>query len=893
MITATRRLARELRRLHDGEMVADGREAWESADILPWQAWVLRCHDLQTASTAGAPTTLSDTQLQLVWQDIVQSDVARHHAGEEPLWNVEATATAAIGSLRLLREWCITADDLPPSRHPDHAGFRRWLRAFETLCTDRGWIDRHLLPDRLDVSAPGDMGKPLLLAGFDHLTAQQQRLVERLAEHGTPVAVLAAARGDFSTLPCHVYQDADAQWRAAAGWALACLSEEPSARLAIVVPDLADCREDIISALTETLAPAYAVGPGESRDLPFHVSLGDSLADHPLARGLMNLLAAVSGQRLTLEQTGVLLMSPVAGNHQEELQARATAALTLRRTLPWVHDIDDILVQLPELGCPLLAARLGRARARVIAEAPDASLSAHSATITGIIDDLGWPGGELALDSDGYQAREAIREQVIGLGSLELVYGHTGLARALTLLERLLALKTFQPEASASALEVLDIREAAGLSFDRVWFADLSAERWPAAPNPAPFIPVAVQREAGCPEADVRLRRHQAALGHARLAGSTPDLVQSRPVRDGDTELMPSPLLGKAAAEASPTPFATLAARLHGETAHLDVIDDDRGPPHPGGAVPGGTGLIRLQSQCPRSAFLGYRLGAMDHPFNQPGLDPARRGTLVHRLLDVVWRRLGNSRVLANTGDEALDVILLDAIAASSARDRAISGCGDGFFEAQQQWLLDTLREWFALERARTAPFEVVAREEKATLQLDGLELSFMIDRMDRFGDGSLALIDYKTGTGQSIPDWFSDRPREPQLPLYVLSRTGPAQPVSVVAFARVRLGECRLDGILDPDHHDAGDGLGIHQGLNVQSPQRRQKFPPEFTRWQDHIPHWQATLGTLARDFRSGDARINPGNGGLCPTCPTPAFCRSASRLIGGDDLDGGEADA
>jgi len=42
VVTATRRLTRDLRRQFDARQVAAGRRAWPSADILPWHAFVAR-----------------------------------------------------------------------------------------------------------------------------------------------------------------------------------------------------------------------------------------------------------------------------------------------------------------------------------------------------------------------------------------------------------------------------------------------------------------------------------------------------------------------------------------------------------------------------------------------------------------------------------------------------------------------------------------------------------------------------------------------------------------------------------------------------------------------------------------------------------------------------------
>ena len=257
----------------------------------------------------------------------------------------------------------------------------------------------------------------------------------------------------------------------------------------------------------DSLAPGQVSRPGVSRDLPFHVSLGDSLASHPVARSLMSLLGIFSRRRINLEQSESLLLSPWIAGHHKELARRARAALALRERLPWEHTVRDLSRGLGKLDCPHLCGLLERALALRNSLPARAPLAHWSVAMTGLADAFGWPGDGEALDSDQFQAWKSVREQVLGLGALELVSGNTGFARAAGLLGQLLESRTFQPEAGEARVQVLDVQEASGLEFDHVWFADLVEERWPPVDVPDPFLPIPVQREAGCPGTDPGNRR--------------------------------------------------------------------------------------------------------------------------------------------------------------------------------------------------------------------------------------------------------------------------------------------------------------------------------------------------------------------------------------------------
>ncbi len=130
------------------------------------------------------------------------------------------------------------------------------------------------------------------------------------------------------------------------------------------------------------------------------------------------------------------------------------------------------------------------------------------------------------------------------------------------------------------------------------------------------------------------------------------------------------------------------------------------------------------------------------------GIEPTDRGTFVHSALAHLWAEIrSQARLLA-----------LDASARAAAIDRAIDAALREVAEPARgvyaQVAVDrgrlAARRIAALldaDRAR-ADFEVLHRERKETLTLGPLTLELRLDRVDRLADGSLAVIDYKTGRG-------------------------------------------------------------------------------------------------------------------------------------------------
>src|ERR1019366_8789176 len=92
VITPNQRLAQALAREFDSAQAAQGRSAWESADILPYSAFVERCYDdaLYSGLAAGLPILLTPAQELALWEDIIR----RSDAGDALLAIPETAALA-------------------------------------------------------------------------------------------------------------------------------------------------------------------------------------------------------------------------------------------------------------------------------------------------------------------------------------------------------------------------------------------------------------------------------------------------------------------------------------------------------------------------------------------------------------------------------------------------------------------------------------------------------------------------------------------------------------------------------------------------------------------------------------------------------------------------------
>jgi probable DNA repair protein len=286
--------------------------------------------------------------------------------------------------------------------------------------------------------------------------------------------------------------------------------------------------------------------------------------------------------------------------------------------------------------------------------------------------------------------------------------------------------------------------------------------------------------------------------------------------------------------------------------------------------VHGGASVIRDQAACPFRSFARHRLLARSLDVPNAGLDAAERGTLLHRVLSLVWGRIGSHAGLLLLNGDLLDEVAHVAVAQAiaEARTNGADSLIGRFAEIEHTRLTRVIRDWLDYERDR-APFEVVERERKRVVSISGLSMNLRLDRLDRLADGTHALIDYKTGVAK-FSSWLGNRPDEPQLPLYFVTAD---EPISALAFARLKRGERgKVFGF---------EGVSVVENLLPDVAPIEQKRGMEksgYLSWDVLVEEWETSLDALAKGFAAGAAQVDPKNGSLtCVQCDLQSVCRIA----------------
>jgi len=851
-LCATTRLAQTLR----GELPAAG-TVWRTRQALTVGQWLGGLADeALLTGVADLPQALDAFAERLLWEKVIAGSLTE----AAPLFDVQGMAASAAEAQALCRIWKLQPGGGALS---DEAKlFLGWQAEFEKRCRSGGWIDTAGLHRQLiGLIAAGHFALPVTVcfAGFDRYTPLERDLMAALAGRGVEFENWAKNGGDRSIGAVRPCADVDAECSAVVAWAQARLAENPACRLGIVAPDLAGVRDRLEFLLDDALHPALICPDAAEMPRCFNFSLGRALADLPLIRVALDLLALGSG-RAKVEQSrlSALLLAGGWSAADAEADGRARLDAALRRDLPYFTTLPALLrlaARLAETAPPLCPQTVAALDAFVTA-ASLASRKLLPGQWTGIfrscLQAAGWPG-DRPLSSHEFQARRAFGEVLDGLGRLDVLLGPLAFAEAVRRLTQLCRQRLFQPETRGRpAIQVLGVLESAGLEFDALWVMGMNDDLWPPPPRPSPLLPAEVQRSAGSAHASAEVELDFAQRVHARLSASAPTVTFSWSQADGNRVLRPSPLIaGMAGADDAPGNVVTLAGQLAAEApTALDLLDDALAPPvAEGEKVSGGSWLLRAQAICPAWAYYQFRLGGEAMEEAVEGLDPAARGTLVHEALEAFWTAVSSSEALAALGEAARGEAIAEAVAKALQTfelDRRTS-LPARFRQLEAARLARLLDLWLAVEARRGQGFTVIACEQPAEVEIEGIKVRMVVDRIDQLADGRQVIIDYKTGAAIDTKNWAEQRITEPQLPIYAALVN---DEVAAVVFAKVLLDKPGFAGVADEK-----DILPGVQGIGDD----KQKIfdPAEFPDWIAVITHWRERLHAVAKEVKAGQAGV------------------------------------
>jgi ATP-dependent helicase/nuclease subunit B len=741
-------------------------------------------------------------------------------------------------------------------RDEDSRAFANWSDRFLSKCQKGNWLDRARLADILrDSIKQLQLPEHILLAGFDEFTPQQQDFLDAASKSGCSIKKLDIETPKTNAGTVRVsFPDPEQEIEAAARWVRALLESGEQGKIGVVVLGLASRRNLVERIFRGILEPAAQL-PGKIQTSKLiNISAGNALSSYPIVRSALAMLSLSPDENEWSEISNLIRSSYLLGADTEHT-GRALLDKRLRQHSGNRVPISNVLrlCRQSDSACPLLEQILKKWLEVCGKSSSVQTAVSWSHTFSAVLETFGWPG-ERPLNSIEFQTMQSWAELLSSFASTALTGEKMTGGEAVSVVKRLAGNLMFQPETSEAPVQILGMLEASGLSFDYLWVAGLHDEDWPEPCNPNPFLPISLQREKGIPRSSPERELEFATLITKRLLSSGTNVFLSHSERIEDRELDASPLIaGIRRIEARDLNLyrgfsVTDAIR---ESRKAETFVDEMAPPLGDTAWQrGGASVFQYQSWCPFRAFAELRLGAKKLETPLPGLDPRERGTLVHAVLEEVWKQLKTHEALCS--NQNLGEIINDSVDAAIDRLERNRGSAlpKSFAALERERLRQLITDWLEIDKNRQ-PFEVIRPEEEKFAVVSGIRFKVKIDRVDRLADGREVIIDYKTGV-TSPRSWDSNRPDEPQLPLY---STIHEKPLAGVLFARVKTGDMRFLGLVDND-------LTMPRCESVDLAAR--------------ISEWRTVLEKIGSDFKAGHAEVDPKDTATqCRSCDLACLCR------------------
>ena len=866
-LTVNARLARWLLLEHDEQKRKAGENAWQTPPILPLSSWL---RDVWLASWPEK-YLLSELQCEKIWEEIINQDSARLD-----LLHLQGVASQTSKAFSLLHEYRLPRDKKLYEQTDESKAFLRWIRKFESRLSSA--LAPCMLMDAVRNSMQeGEILIPhsLRIRGFEEQSPQLKYFLNFLREKGTRVdflspvpspEILAQRMEKLNDKNVNVeeYENRQGEAEACACWVRSIF--QPGKRIGIVVPELEKYRTLLKRELAAELVPETIFSLDEE-DLPFNISLAPPLSQEPMIKLALNLLS-VKTSNVPVSTFLSIVQSPFFGfafpptREISDLERNLRTKRVLSIPLDRFHSICGSVPQVDQLVESLKSWTLNNSKLMPEKWAKE---------LSGFLKTTGWPGkvapgtDKQSVLSKRHQGFEAWKDCLNQLCSLNQILGPINRLEVLNHLTHITRSKPFQSKTPEHSIQVIGLLESSGMQFDYLWVMGCHHEALPAHPEPNPFIPYEIRNKYSIPRSNPQRELKFTEQSLTRLSMAAPDVHFRYPLHEGVMDLEMSPLL-KRFPQDKKAPY--LSNRIKDqvramnqlekftEPAFLQVTDSEKNQYGTQG-ISSGYALLKDQVDCPFRAFARHRLNSQRTPVSEVDFDNLDRGNLIHKALELFWDKTRNRKNLSNLSHgilkKRIEECVQEALKLCSQRTTGQTQ----FNKLEIERNVRLIHDWLLnIERERP-DFQVLHNEEDVSINLCGIKLSLRIDRIDEIPGKGLLLIDYKTGREAKPAEWFAEKIRAPQLPLYAT-----AQPPVGLAYGHLTLGKPEFKGTADLP-------LGKLKNYDFAK-------DTGCSTWKELLSYWKNNLNRVADEFLQGNNQVLPVNKGEpCLHCEFNSLCR------------------
>lgn len=746
--------------------------------------------------------------------------------------------------------------------------FWQWRSLIADDCKKNGMVFRAELPALvLEILKSGSVQPPrkVVMVGVLYMNPSERAVIDQLKAMGTEVVEIEGDSPATTPRLVRAVTQGD-EFEHVAEWVNQTLRpyiETPQAApsIALLVPDMETYQAPLIEALTMSVSPASMLPAvnGKEAKAPWDISSGATLGARPMIRAAMGLLS-LTNHKADADVFSRVLRSSWLGGHRVEAAERALVDVWLRENNGLNMGGKDYLRALAasKTTCNIFTENFRRLLASQESVSGERYPSEWADFFQTSLKIMGWPEAE-SLSSANYQTLEAWDEALKVFRSLDYQLGPCAYERAFMWLREVVDVRQFQPRLSHVApIAIMTYADAVGLQFDHVWMLGATNKTLPLPADPNPFLPVELQADAGVPEAsgDGQLAKAQRVV-QALMSTSTDVTVSCFEHDDRGSNVGASELFGAwPSATASGATWAGFRGNEVGSLNRDDyaeesvppVGDDERK------ALKGGVSIFQNFAAEPFFAFACNRLGATEFPQPVFGFDPRIQGTMLHLCLEIFWSEVKTQAVLKAFSPHELEAKIKDAVEKASTRllYKLQWRYGRRLIGLEQSRLRSLLGAWMQVEKSREHPFEVVGFESRTEVNVFGVDLTVMLDRIDKIypagGKAYYMLFDYKSGANFTFKRLNADRLLEPQLPIYATQ----VEPK--------KLGVDSIDGVSLAQIN--AKKLHIHtrsafsSTLCGGSPGKNDVCTPG--EWEGQVKAWNFALEEMAEGFLAGEGTLS-----------------------------------
>jgi len=787
LVTANRRLTRILTAEFAARQQSSGATAWRSPSVFAWQDWLLTTVN-SALEPESLPTRINAHQSQWLWERCWRQEVG----DSEP--NVTNLVKLSRNSWQRMADWQVSIKEVArSSQSVDQRAFAAVAGRYAALLRREKMVDdaglaalvlELIRDDRVHFDARHTF------AGFDRQRPLAAAMHKALAGAGVEVS-FAPLKDACVERSLQAFENTDAEFRSAGAWARRLLERDPAAHIAIVATGLEADADGIARCVREGVVPGWQYGHRSLTDA-VNVSYGRRLSEYPAISIALILLRWLISD-LGAKDVSLLLRSPLLAT--ADVAGRGRLELKLRQLPDRAWSPSMIIAELSarddeQSGGDWLS-RLAVFKVRRRALPKRASPAEWAVFIDATLTEFGWPGAGV-LGSAEFQLINRWRELLNEFARLALVAPTLAPGVALARVQTMAGDTVFQAQSGNAVVQLMGPLEASGAQFDAVWVAGLTANNWPPRGTPCVLLSRRLQEKYGMPDGTPEDTLRYAEQVLSRLLESAETVVCSFAVIDDDAEQTASGLLASldvAKQRAGIDPgwhAATLThaamKRIAGERVPAVAADEK---------ISGGAAAVQRQLTDPLSAFVQSRMSARIIQAQAVGIPALMRGNLIHDALQQLYSELPSSGTIRRWQDDdtatRIDAALTSAFARHQKNTDAVL---QQLLALERRRIAGLLREFVTVDGARD-PFIIASVEGRYEFVAGNIRLPLRFDRLDRFDDGSIAILDYKTGARKQLVNKAGE---SGQIQLFVYA-SATEDTVSALALVNIDSREICFDG--------------------------------------------------------------------------------------------------